>query len=81
MQWIITCLGINLNYSFFFNRTKAKCTMNAESVVSVIFCSDSESDWNRSDEEGEDCFGDDSLCVDRLSMELGKTADKRGVLT
>ena len=46
--------------------------MNAESVASVIFCSDPESDWNRSDEEGEDCFGDDSLCVDRLSMELVK---------
>ena len=46
--------------------------MNAESVASVILCSDHESDWNRSDEEGEDCFGDDSLCVDRLSMELVK---------
>ena len=55
--------------------------MNAENVVSVIFHSDSDSDWNRSDEEGEDCFGDDSLRVDRLSMELGKMAAQRGVRT
>ena len=51
--------------------------MNVEGIVRIIFCSD----LNRSDEEGEDCFGDDSLHVDRLSMELGKMADKHGVLT
>ena len=50
--------------------------MNAESVVSVIFCRDSNSDWNRSDEEGEDCSGYDSLHMDRLSMELAKMATK-----
>ena len=69
MQRIATCLGINVNY---YNRIEEKCTMNVESVVSVLPCSDSKSDWNRSDEEGEDCFGDNSLRVDRLSMKLGK---------
>ena len=38
------------------------------------FCRDSNSNSNRSDEEGQDCFGDDSLHVDRLPMELGKMA-------
>ena len=57
------------------------CTMYAESVVSVNFCSNSESNSNRSDEEGEDCFEDDTLPVDRLSMNLGKMVDKRGTLT
>ena len=54
------------------------CTMNAESVVSVNFCSNSESNSNRSDEEG---FEDDTLRVDRLSINLGKMVDKRGTLT
>ena len=57
------------------------CTMNVESVVSVNFCSNSDSDSNRSDEEGEDCFEDNALCVDRLSMHLGKMVDKQGTLT
>ena len=55
--------------------------MNVETVVSVIFNSDSDSDWNGSEEEGEGCLEDDSLRMDRLSMELGKIADTRGVLT
>ena len=44
--------------------------MNVETVVSVIFSSDSDSDWNGSEEEGEGCLEDDSLHMDRLSMEL-----------
>ena len=55
--------------------------MNVETVVSIIFSSDSDSDWNGSEEEGEGCLEDDSLRMDRLSMELGKMADTRGVLT
>ena len=34
--------------------------MNAETVVSVLFNSDSNSDWNGSNEEGEDLFEDNS---------------------
>ena len=56
-------------------------TMNAESIVGVLFCSNSDSNWNRSDEEREDCFGDDPLCVDRLSIKLSKMVAKRGILT
>ena len=55
--------------------------MNVKTVISVIFSSDSDSDWNGSEEEGEGCLEDDSLHMDRLSMELGKMADTHGVLT
>ena len=55
--------------------------MNVETVVSIIFSSDSDSDWNGSEEEGEGYLEDDSLRMDRLSMELGKMADTCGVLT
>ena len=50
-----------------------------KSVVSV-FCSDSENNWNKSDEEKEDSFGDDPLHVGRLCMELDKMVDKSDVL-
>ena len=46
--------------------------MNVENVVSVLTGSDTDSDWNESEEEREDCFEDTSVRVDRLSMELGK---------
>ena len=55
--------------------------MNVETVVSIIFSNDSDSDWNGSEEEGEGCLEEDSLHMDRLSMELVKMADTRGVLT
>ena len=55
--------------------------MNVKTVVSIIFSSDSDSDWNDSEDEGEGYLEDDSLHTDRLSIELGKMADTRGVLT
>ena len=51
--------------------------MNVENVVSVFAGSDSDSDWNGSEEEMEDYLEDNSLRVDRLSMELGKMVDTR----
>ena len=51
--------------------------MNATSVVSVIFDSDCDSDWNGSDEEQDSWLEEDSFRMDRLSMELGKMADTR----
>ena len=41
------------------------------------FCSSSDCNLNRSDEEGEDCFGNVSLHMDRLSMKLSKWQFKR----
>ena len=55
--------------------------MNVETVVSIMFSSNSDSDWNGSEEEGKGCLEEDSLHMDRLSMELVKMADTRGVLT
>ena len=52
--------------------------MNVERVVSVILDTDSDSDWNKSDEEREEGFDSESFQMDRLSMEQGKMADKRG---
>ena len=52
--------------------------MNVERVVSVILDSDSDSDWNKSDEEREEGFDSESFRMDRLSMEQGKMADKLG---
>ena len=52
--------------------------MNVETVVSLLFSNDSDSDWNGSDEEEENYEEDDSLHVDRLAMEQGKMADTRG---
>ena len=63
------------------DRTKDKRVMNAESVARHIFCSDSDSDWNGSEEEAEYCVEDDSLVMDRLTMELGKMAHTCSVLT
>ena len=52
--------------------------MNVERVVSVILDTDSDSDWNKSDEEREEGFDSESFRMDRLSMEQGKMADKLG---
>ena len=52
--------------------------MNVESVVSTITGEDSDSNWNDSEEEQEDYFKEESLRVDRLTMELGKMSDIRG---
>ena len=46
--------------------------------MSVILDSDSDSDWNKSDEEREEGFDSESFRMDRLSMEQGKMADKLG---
>ena len=55
--------------------------MNAETVVSILFSSNSNSDWNGSEEEEKSYLEDDSLHVDRLSMEQCKMTYTRGVLT
>ena len=55
--------------------------MNTETVVSILFSNDSDSDWNGSDEEEENYVEDDSLRVDKVAMEQGKMADTRGALT
>ena len=55
--------------------------MNVETVVSLLFSNDSDSDWNGSDEEEENYEEDDSLRVDRLAMEQGKMADTCGALS
>ena len=52
--------------------------MNVERVVSVILDTDSDSDWNKSDEEREEGFDSESFRMDRLSMEQGKMANKLG---
>ena len=52
--------------------------MNVERVVSIILDSDSNSNWNKSDEEREEGFDSESFRMDRLSMEQGMMADKRG---
>ena len=52
--------------------------MNVERVVSIILDGDLDSDWNKSDEESEWGFDSKSFWMDRLSMEQGKMADKRG---
>ena len=57
---------------------KDKLDMNVERVVSVILDTDSDSDWNKSDEEREEGFDSESFRMDRLSMEQGKMADKLG---
>ena len=48
-----------------FNRMKDKRDMDGKTVVSVILDSDSDSDWNESDEEKEE----GSFRVDKLTME------------
>lgn len=60
------------------NRTKDKRVMDARSVVSIITGNniDSDSDWNGSEEE--DSHVEDSMRLDRLSLEQGKMADTRG---
>ena len=55
--------------------------MNVETVVSLLFSNDSDSDWNGSNEEEENYEEDDSLRVDRLAMEQGKMVDTRGALS
>ena len=70
VQRIATCMGINLS--------KDKLNMNVEHVVSVILDDDSDSNWNKSDEEREDGFDSESFQMDRLSMEQGRMVDKRG---
>ena len=52
--------------------------MNAESIVSIITGEESDTNWNDSEEEQEDYFKEESLKVDRLTMELGKMSDIRG---
>ena len=52
--------------------------MNAESVVSIITGEESNTNWNDSEDEQEDYFEEESLRVDRLTMELGKMSDTRG---
>ena len=54
---------------------KDKRVMNAESVVSIITGEESNGNWNDSEEEQEDYFEEESLRVDRLTMELGKMSD------
>ena len=51
--------------------------MDAKTVVSVILGNDSDSDWNGSDEEGENDAEEDSFRVDKLLMEQSKMADTR----
>ena len=51
--------------------------MNAKSVNSVIFDSDCNSNWNRSNKELDSWLEEDSFRMDRLSMELGKMVDTR----
>ena len=51
VQQIATRPGIILSFDL-FRGTKDKCLMNVETVVSIIFSSDSDSDWNGSEEEG-----------------------------
>ena len=46
--------------------------------VSVIIGSDSNNNWNGLDEEREDSHVEDSVRLDRLSLEQGKMADTRG---
>ena len=60
------------------NRTKDKRVMDARSVVSIITGNniDSDSDWNGSEEE--DSYVEDSVRLDRLSLEQGKMANTRG---
>ena len=60
------------------NRTKDKRVMDARTVVSIITGNiiDSDSDWNGSEEE--DSHVEDSMRLDRLSLEQGKMADTRG---
>ena len=50
--------------------------MNAETVVSILFSTNSDSDWNGSDEKEENYAEDDSFRVDRLALE-----DTRDALT
>ena len=52
--------------------------MNVRTVVSIITGNNSDSDWNDSDEEE---LREDSLLIDKLSMELGKMADTRASVT
>ena len=47
----------------------------------VVSVSDSNNDWNRSDEKREDRHNKDSIRLDRLSLEQGKITDIRGSIT
>ena len=63
---------------------KDKRDMDENTVVDQLFYSDTDDDWNNSDEEdsfvhGEDSFvhGEDSFVLDRLTREQdGKMADR-----
>ena len=52
--------------------------MKVEHVVSIILDGDLDSDWNKSDEERKEGFDSKSFRMDRLSVELGKMANKCG---
>ena len=60
------------------NRTLDKRDMDTRMVVSV---SDSNNNWNGSDEKREDRHIKDSIRLDRLSLEQGKITDTRGSIT
>ena len=52
VQWIATCININLIYKI-FRLEKDKVDMNVERVVCIIVDGDLDSNWNKSDEESE----------------------------
>ena len=54
--------------------------MDARHVVSVITGSDSDSDWNSSDEERDGFLEEELFQMDRLTMEQGKMAATRGIV-
>ena len=52
--------------------------MNVERVVCNISDGDLDSDWNELDEESEEGFDSKSFRMNRLSIQKGKMANKRG---
>ena len=51
--------------------------MDENTVVDQLFYSDTDNDWNNSDEEDSFVHGEDSFVLDRLTREQdGKIADR-----
>ena len=56
---------------------KDKRDMDENTVVDQLFYSDTDDDWNNSDEEDSFVHGEDSFVLDRLTREQdGKMADR-----
>ena len=56
---------------------KDKRDMDENAVVDQLFYSDTDDDWNNSDEEDSIVHGEDALVLDRLTREQdGKMADR-----